>query len=76
MDLPAKPVLNEVTEEARFRAGEQEVKKQSLELRKELSLSNLVFTQVLSILGLAWIGTAGKLGTSHLVFWLAAIALF
>ncbi len=35
-----------------------------------------MLTQVLAILGLSWIGTAGKLGSSHLVFWLAAITLF
>jgi amino acid transporter len=53
-----------------------DVQRHSTELRKELSLSNLVFTQVLSILGLSWIGTAGKIGSAHLTFWLTAIALF
>ncbi len=57
-------------------AGELDVQQHSLELKKELSLPNLVFTQVLAILGLAWIGTAGKLGGSHLIFWLAAIVLY
>jgi hypothetical protein len=46
-------------------------KLQSAELRKELSLPNVVFTQVLAILRLPWIGTAGMLaavllGTLHL----------
>ncbi len=63
-------------ENPRFLAAEREVELHSTELRKELSLPNLVFTQVLAILGLAWIGTAGKLGSSHLVFWLTAILLF
>jgi glutamate:GABA antiporter len=70
MDLPA------VSEDPGFSAGERAVEQHSTELRKELSLSNLVFTQVLSILGLSWIGIAGKLGSSHLVFWLAGIVLF
>ena len=39
-------------------------------------MSDLVLTQILFIVGLAWIGVAGKLGPSHVVFWLVAIALF
>src|SRR5262249_40065578 len=31
---------------------------------------------VLFIVGLPWVGVAAKLGTAHVVFWLAAIALF
>ncbi len=57
-------------------SGGLNVQLHSAELKKELSLPNLVFTQVLSILGLAWIGSAGKLGGSHLIFWLAGIILF
>ena len=30
----------------------------------------------MAILGLSWIGTAGKLGASHFFFWIAAIAFF
>jgi glutamate:GABA antiporter len=63
-------------EAPQFVAGELEVELHSAELKKELSLPNLVFTQVLAILGLAWIGSAGKLGSSHLVFWIAGIVLF
>ena len=63
-------------EDPQLLAGELEVERHSAELRKELSLPNLVFTQVLSILGLSWIGTAGKLGSSHLSFWIAGIVLF
>jgi glutamate:GABA antiporter len=73
---PNPPLATEATEDSRFLAGERNVELHSAELRKELSLPNLVFTQVLSILGLAWIGTAGKLGSSHLLFWLAAIVFF
>ncbi len=63
-------------DEQQFLAGEREVERHSAELRKELSLPNLVLTQVLSIMGLAWVGIAGKLGSSHLLFWLAAITFF
>jgi amino acid transporter len=66
----------ELPEDARFVAGEREVERHSAELRKELSLPNLVFTQVLSIVGLSWVGTAGKVGSAHLTFWLTAIVLF
>src|ERR1051325_3152201 len=76
MELPGQRIQENAGEDPRFLASELEVEKHSAELRKELSLPNLVFTQVLSILGLSWIGTAGKLGTSHLAFWLAAIVLF
>ena len=76
MDQPVDPVPRDAVEHAQFLAGEREVERHSAELKKELSLPNLVFTQVLSILGLAWIGTAGKLGSSHVVFWIAGIVLF
>src|ERR1043165_5320462 len=76
MELPEQRIQEDAGEDPRFPASEVDAEKHSGELRKELSLPNLVFTQVLSILGLSWIGTAGKLGTSHLAFWLAAIVLF
>jgi amino acid transporter len=76
MDQPVDPIPFDVVEDPRFLAGELDVELHSAELKKELSLPNLVFTQVLSILGLAWIGTAGKLGASHFFFWMAAITLF
>jgi amino acid transporter len=76
LDLPPRSSQNDTTEDAGFLAGELAVEKHSVELRKELSLPNLVFTQVLAIVGLAWIGSAGKLGASHLVFWLSGIFLF
>src|SRR5258708_35552066 len=76
MHEPGDPVPLDLTEDAQFLAGELNVELHSAELKKELSLPNLVLTQVLSIVGLAWVGTAGKLGSSHFFFWLAAIALF
>ena len=56
--------------------AEARVEARSAELRKELGVRDLVLTQILFIVGLAWIGIAGKLGPSHVAFWLLAIALF
>src|SRR5580698_4026758 len=63
-------------EDPRFLAGELNVELHSAELKKELSLPNRVFTQVLAILGLSWIGTAGKLGSAHVFFWMVGIVFF
>jgi glutamate:GABA antiporter len=52
------------------------VEQQSSHLRKELGLADLVLTQIMYVVGLSWVGTAGKLGTSQIPFWLAAMALF
>lgn len=76
MEPPDEPLPSDASEERQFLAGELDVERHSAELKKELSLPNLVFTQVLAILGLSWIGIAGKLGSSHFVFWIAAIVLF
>jgi amino acid transporter len=75
MDQPVEPLRRDAIE-SQFLAGELKVELHSAELKKELSLPNLVFTQVLAILGLSWIGSAGKLGSSHFLFWMAAIFLF
>lgn len=56
--------------------AEARVEAHSASLKKELGVGDLVLTQILFIVGLAWIGVAGKLGPSHVVFWLVAIALF
>lgn len=48
----------------------------SVTLKKELGLRDLVLTQIVFVVGGSWVGTAAKLGPSHLVFWLLAIALF
>ena len=53
-----------------------EVEKRSAGLRKELGLIDLVLMQILYVVGSSWVGTAAKLGTSHTVFWLLAIASF
>lgn len=63
-------------ESAEFRASEQRVAEHSAVFRKELGLRDLALTQILFIVGLSWVGAAAKLGPSHVVFWLLAIAFF
>ena len=55
---------------------EREVKELSVPLKKELGLRDLVLTQIVFVVGGSWVGTAAKLGPSHLAFWLLAILLF
>jgi len=57
------------------RAG-QNVEQHSVALKKPLGLFDLVLTQILFVVGSSWVGTAAKLGPSHLFFWLLAILLF
>ena len=64
----------ERTDPARREAAAVEVR--SADLRKELSIWDLAFAQILFIVGLQWVGVAAKLGPSHVIFWLVAIALF
>jgi glutamate:GABA antiporter len=59
-----------------FRTAEREVRRHSAELKKELRLGDLVLTQILFITGVFWFGTAGKLGSSHIMFWIPAVLLF
>ena len=59
-----------------LRRAERDVEAHSRTFRKELGLRDLVLTQVLFVVGLGWVGTAARLGPSHAVFWLLAIALF
>jgi amino acid transporter len=56
--------------------AEARVEAHSSALRKELGVRDLVLTQILFIVGLAWIGVAGKLGSAHVLLWLMAIMLF
>jgi amino acid transporter len=53
-----------------------EVRAHSAELRKELGLFDLVLAQLLIIIVADYMGTAVKAGSSHVVFWILAIALF
>ena len=52
------------------------VASRSAELRRELGVVDLVCLQIVMIVGGTWVGTAGKLGPAHLIFWLLASALF
>ncbi|HEY0990263.1 MAG TPA: amino acid permease, partial [Kofleriaceae bacterium] len=52
------------------------VEQESSHLRQELGLTDLVLTQIMYVVGLSWVGTAGKLGTSQIPFWLGAMVLF
>jgi amino acid transporter len=56
--------------------AEASVEAHSASLKKELGVRDLALTQILFIVGLTWIGVAGKLGPSHVIFWLLAIVLF
>ena len=56
--------------------AEADVEAHSASLKKELGVRDLALTQILFIVGLTWIGVAGKLGPSHVVFWLLALVLF
>src|SRR5947209_11022439 len=62
--------------DAEFQHEEERVEERSRALRKELGLASLVLTQILFIVGLSWVGYAGKLGPSHIIFWLFAIIFF
>src|SRR6476661_2876447 len=64
------------TRPAGLAQAEARVEAHSASLKKELGVRDLLLTQILFIVGLSWIGVAGKLGPSHVVFWLLAIALF
>src|SRR5580692_9163399 len=56
--------------------AEASVEEHSASLKKELGVRDLALTQILFIVGLSRIGVAGKLGPSHVVFWLLALVLF
>ena len=55
---------------------EAAVEARSAALRKELSVLDLAFAQILFIVGLQWVGVAAKQGPAHVIFWLIAVALF
>jgi amino acid transporter len=62
------------TEGAADRISKVEVR--SAALRKDLGLADLVLMQVLYVVGSFWVGTAAKLGSTHIAFWLLAITLY
>jgi amino acid transporter len=63
-------------QESAVERNEAAVRAQSAALHKDLSISDLVFAQILFIVGLQWVGVAAKQGPSHVVFWLIAVVLF
>ena len=68
-DIAASPTVE-------LALAEADVEAHSASLKKELGVRDLALTQILFIVGLTWIGVAGKLGSSHVVFWLLALLLF
>src|SRR2546428_13066168 len=54
----------------------REVEARSAGFRRELGVADLVLIQILYVVGSAWVGTAAKLGSVHIAFWLLAIALY
>jgi amino acid transporter len=58
------------------KSAEEAVKAQSEVFTKQLGLLDLVFTQILFIVGLSWVGVAAKLGPAHVIYWLLAVFLF
>ena len=59
-----------------LRKAEARVEAQSAVFAKELGLRDLVLTQIMTVVGSAWVGVAAKLGPSQVAFWLLAILLF
>jgi glutamate:GABA antiporter len=59
-----------------FLKAEHLVELHSAELKKELRLGDLVLAQILFITGLQFLGTAGKLGSGHLMYWIPGMLLF
>src|SRR5258707_12872975 len=57
-------------------ASADSVRSHSAELKKELGLGDLILTQILYVVGSHWVGTAAKLGSSQIIFWLLALLLF
>ncbi|MDT7602348.1 MAG: glutamate:GABA antiporter, partial [Acidobacteriota bacterium] len=70
----AKPELG--ADAAALKSERDEVKARSAVFKKELGLRDLVLTQIMYVVGTAWVGTAAKLGHAHIIFWLLAILLF
>jgi len=52
------------------------VEQRSATFHRELGLRDLILIQIMFVVGSGWVGTAAKLGTSHIAFWLLAAAAF
>src|SRR5947199_4808455 len=59
-----------------LKSEERRVEERRRVFKKELGLRDLVLTQIVFVVGTAWVGTAAKLGPSQVTFWLLAILLF
>ena len=70
------PSLMSMTESAILPRVETEAQAHISDLRKELGLVDLVLAQLLIIIVADYMGTAVKAGTSHVLFWIVAIATF
>jgi len=57
-------------------ASADSIQTHSAELKKELGLGDLILTQILYVVGSHWVGTAAKLGSSQVVFWMLAVVWF
>jgi glutamate:GABA antiporter len=66
----------ELTPTTTLARDEAAVEARSATLPKELSIRDLVFAQILFIVGLQWVGVAAKQGPAHVIFWLIAVVLF
>lgn len=64
------------TEAQQFTEAEHLVEVRSEDLKRELRLGDLVLSQALYIVGIQWIGTAGLLGSAHIMYWIPALLLF
>src|SRR5262245_29565035 len=62
--------------EQEFLNAEHQVELHSAELKKELHLTDLVLSRTVYIAGLMLLGTAGKLGSAEVMYWIAAALLF
>jgi glutamate:GABA antiporter len=69
-------VTDPVSMSTELAQAEARVEAHSATLKKDLGVRDLALTQILFIVGLTWIGVAGKLGPSHVIFWLLALVLF
>src|SRR5580700_9791899 len=52
--------------------GTRGVEAKSAVFAKDLRLPDLVFSQITMIVGSTWVGTAGKLGSANVAYWLVA----
>ena len=76
VDLRSGSPATPLTGAASDAAEAARIEERSAAFKKQLGLTDLVLQQIVYVVGIVWVGTAAKLGHSHIVFWLAAIVLF